>query len=580
MVVATVLAERRRSFAYERALPGPSFAEQAPRRRAGLGGAVGADSAVFLAALERSLGARSSFVPRDSLAVDADVCSIDGHPLTSVEDWWNVVRSGTLGRVSGSFALAWLEADGALAIARDPIGHRSLYYAHAGEAFVFASTVSALLECGVVARRIHLRSVAAYLAYAYVPGRATLAEGVYELLPGEVIHFRRQALERRMFWDLPSEPAQFADEPSLKLRLRTALESAVEQALPRGRVVAASLSGGIDSSLIVALAQQLSDHSVASYSITFGADYADEIAWSSLVAEHCGTSHTILEITPTAVLAHLDDTVSALDKPNGDPLTVPNALLFRAMAERSNVALNGEGGDPCFGGPKNLPMLLSALYGHGDEEGGYEAQGAIERSYLRAHLKCFDELPELLERDTYEAACAPSLESDLLPWFSDSRWHGLVSKLMAINTRFKGGHHILPKVAALSAPFGVYARSPLFSRALVELAFVIPPELKLRGTNEKYLLKRAVADLLPEAILQRPKSGMLVPVEAWFQGPLLPQARTRILGGLLPMRLFRRAYLEKLLSGQLRGLRPRRGVKIWLLLTLEAHLRALGLTAH
>jgi asparagine synthase (glutamine-hydrolysing) len=275
------------------------------------------------------------------------------------------------------------------------------------------------------------------------------------------------------------------------------------------------------------------------------------------------------------VLAHLDDTIACLDKPNGDPLTVPNALLFRAMAECSDIALNGEGGDPCFGGPKNVPMLLSALYGHGGEA-GHDDPCALERNYLRAHQKCFDELDELLGPELLQVARTPPLEHDLVPWFSDPRWNGLVSKLMAINTRFKGGHHILPKVAALSAPFGVHARSPLFSKALVELAFRIPPELKLRGSDEKYLLKRAVRDLLPRAILERPKSGMLVPVEAWFQGPLLPEARDRILGGLAPRGLLSRPYLEKLVSGKLGGLRPRRGVKIWLLVTLEAHLRALG----
>jgi asparagine synthase (glutamine-hydrolysing) len=135
----------------------------------------------------------------------------------------------------------------------------------------------------------------------------------------------------------------------------------------------------------------------------------------------------------------------------------------------------------------------------------------------------------------------------------------------------------LPKVDALAAPFGVLPRSPLFAKAIVELAFAIPPQLKLRGAEEKYLLKAAVADLLPAAIIERPKSGMLVPVEAWFQGPLLPEARRRLLDGLAPTRLFRRPYLDRLVSGKLGGLRPRRGVKIWLLITLESHLRALGL---
>ena len=126
---------------------------------------------------------------------------------------------------------------------------------------------------------------------------------------------------------------------------------------------------------------------------------------------------------------------------------------------------------------------------------------------------------------------------------------------------------------ALSFPFGVLPRSPLFDRSVVELSLGIPARLKLRGSVEKYLLKRAVADLLPTAVIDRPKSGMLVPVEGWFRGPLLPAARERLLDGLTPYNLVRREYLERLLDGKLGGLRPRHGAKVWLLVTLEAWLR-------
>jgi asparagine synthase (glutamine-hydrolysing) len=113
----------------------------------------------------------------------------------------------------------------------------------------------------------------------------------------------------------------------------------------------------------------------------------------------------------------------------------------------------------------------------------------------------------------------------------------------------------------------------LFDRAVVALACAMPPQLKLQGSVEKYLLKEAVSDLLPHAIIARPKSGMLVPVEGWFQGPLLAAARERLLDGLAAWDVVERTYLHKLLEGQLGGLRPRRGAKIWLLLTLEAWLR-------
>jgi len=212
-------------------------------------------------------------------------------------------------------------------------------------------------------------------------------------------------------------------------------------------------------------------------------------------------------------------------------------------------------------------MLLSELYGENSDP------LARERCYLRAHLKCFDDLDAALAPAVKEALSASPLEERLSPLFDDSRWHSFVTKLQAINITLKGAHHILPKVDAISAPFGVVARSPLFDRDVVELSLAIPPQLKLRGSVEKYLLKEAVRDLLPREIVDRPKSGMLVPVKAWFQGPLLPAARERLLDGLTTYGLVQRRYLERLLDGRLGGLRPRHGAKIWLLVTLEAWLR-------
>ena len=127
------------------------------------------------------------------------------------------------------------------------------------------------------------------------------------------------------------------------------------------------------------------------------------------------------------------------------------------------------------------------------------------------------------------------------------------------------------KLSGFNAPS--QANAAAFDRAVVELSLRIPARLKLKGTIEKYLLKEAVRDLLPAAIIERPKSGMLVPVEGWFRGPLLPAARERLLDGLEPYNLIRPEYLEQLLAGRLGGLRPRHGAKIWLLVTLEAWLR-------
>jgi asparagine synthase (glutamine-hydrolysing) len=523
------------------------------------------------------IGAVVTGAPGPDVVADWDACWLDGAPVADVGQWRALLAAGRLADVDGAFAVAWRTADGAWHLARDAIGERTLYYAPRPDGLAFASTVPALLATGRVARTLDVPAVAAYLAYAYVPGDATLLAGIREVLPGEVLHVRGGAVTRRRFWTPPAEPAwePFPDEAALRRGLRARLEDAVARRLPPGEPAGAFLSGGIDSSLVVALARRLSDKPVLTYSVSFGPDYPNELAWSSLVAEHCETEHRVVELSPSVVLHHLDDAVGLLDKPIGDPLTVPNALLFRDAAADAGVVLNGEGGDPCFGGPKNVPMLLAEWLGDGaDAEAG--GGPARERSYLRAHQKCYDDLPAMLTEDAAAALAAAPLEAPLAPRLADPRWRSFVTRLMALNVSFKGGHHILPKVDALSAPFGVLPRAPLFARPVVEMAFAIPPQLKLRGSVEKYLLKESVRDLLPPTILERPKSGMLVPVEGWFAprgGPLHAHARERLLDGLAAWGLFRRPWLEQLLAGRLGGLRPRHGAKTWLLVTLEAWLR-------
>lgn len=560
--------------------PGPSFGTaSAAARPAGshrIAGASGALPPERERRLRATLGERARLLDGSrpgTLVADLDGCRLDRAPVATEAELHAAVRAGRLADLEGAFAIAWTDDAGALHLARDPIGHRSLYYAiHAGQ-LVFASRLRALADAFELPRRIALRSVAAFLSCAYVPSRETLLEGIFELLPGEHATFAAGRLSRALFWDLPGDPPPISDEAELRAALRAELEREIGAALPAGEPVCASLSGGIDSSLVAAIARKLHRPPVRTFSISFGAEHKNELPWSSLVAAHAGTEHRIVELRPDAIVAHLDDTIARMDKPNGDPLTVPNALLFREMSRHGTVVLNGEGGDPCFGGPKNVPMLLAELYGDGaDGDPAY----ARERSYLRAHSKCYDDLASMLSPDAHAAATTPPLEHDLAPWFRDPGRPSFVGTLMAINVRFKGGHHILPKVDALSEPFGVLPRSPLFAKSIVELAFRIPATLKLAGAVEKYLLKEAVRDLLPSEIVDRPKSGMLVPVEGWFQGPLLPEARTRLLDGLAKLPIFQRPMLEQLIAGKRLGLRPRRGVKIWLLLTLESHLRQLG----
>ena len=519
--------------------------------------------------MQKLLGAHGAALESAGVVADHDACSLNGAQIAN----WQLALMH-MAEIDGAFALASFDGK-RLLLAADPSGHRSLYYyVTSDQTIVFASQLQLLLASGLVPRRIHLAMVPFYLSFAYLPGPETLVQGIRVLPAGSALSADSNGASVTPFWQLPEESRSFQSEHVLRAALRSTLERAVQRALPEPDApVGAFLSGGVDSSLVLALMQQLHPGPLRSWSVAFGPGHANELAFSEAMARHCNCPQEVVEILPEHIQADFDRTVQALSEPNGDPLTVPNFRMFARAAE-TGIVLNGEGGDPCFGGPKNAPMLLAELLGDGADD---EDDFFRERCYLRAHLKCYDELPHMLIPGLAGLLSSHPLEKFVQGWFQDARWSSYLNRLMAVNIAFKGAHHILPKVDHLGAPFGVCARSPLFDRRVVDFSFQIPAQLKRNGATEKYLLKAAVRDLLPAHIIDRPKSGMMVPVEAWFQGPLLPWAKERLLDSLASYNLIRKPWMEALLAGKLGGLRPRRGVKIWLLLTLESWLRGAGM---
>jgi len=453
---------------------------------------------------------------------------------------------------------------GTVALRRDAIGHQSLFYRVTPDGVHWGRRLSGVAATGA---SLHFPSLSAYFSCAYSPGPETLLVGHFAVEPGTEVHISKEGVRRLRQWELPASPTEESSEAELQASLRAGLEAAVVRRLPQAGVpVAATVSGGVDSSLVVALVRRLYTGELSAHSIAFGPEHANELEFSGAVAQHLGIPHRVLHLSPQDISAAFDATIASLAELNGDPLTVPNYLMFREVG--GGCLFNGEGGDPCFGGPKNAPMMLDLLLGVEED--------SLPKGYLRAHQRLFDDLSIALRPEVLERSSTESLETTIATFLESPRWPGFVDRLMAINVIFKGAWHILPKVESLGAAHGVMPCSPLFDRELVELAFRIPGPLKRKGAIEKYLLKQAVSDLLPTQIVERPKSGMMVPVEHWFSGPLKSWASERLLDGLARFELFDRRWLENLVRGKTGGLRPRRGIKIWQLLTLESWLRTVG----
>ncbi|MET0647653.1 MAG: asparagine synthase-related protein [Pyrinomonadaceae bacterium] len=485
--------------------------------------------------------------------------------------------------LSGAYAFCvWDRERETLWLVRDRVGAETLYHTtDGGVRYAGARSREVVSDA---TREVDAVAVRDYLCCAFVPGGRTMWRGLREVRPGTVV--RLPEGETTVYWLVEERVA--GERMSLEAYgacLRAALEQVVSDCLPERAPVGVYLSGGLDSSCVAALAARLHDRPVHSYSIHFGPECPNELEFSELVARHCRTTHHVIEITPEEMWDLLPETMAHLDDPIGDPLTVPNLILGRAARAEVGTILNGEGGDPCFGGPKNQPMLLTQLYrpsnapaAHGESaeeterHEGARASGAaldIVNAYLASFQKCAADLPRLLRAEVWEEVRAePSVFADAF-----NSPGSYLNNLMFVNTRFKGADHILTKVNNLTRAAGLRGHSPLFDDRVVELSLEIPPEYKLEGAREKAVLKAAVADLLPARILERPKSGMMVPVQRWFR----ERWRRRAAALLLSRRARTRRFLAQAVVRDWLNYRgdvwARYGVKLWLLVSLELWLQ-------
>ncbi len=302
---------------------------------------------------------------------------------------WEKEGEGCIGKLEGifSFIVGEKKRD-RLWLVRDPSGGRTLYYTRRDSTYYIAPRLATLQPWH--SRNLDWVALRGYLCTAFVPGERTLWQGVREVRPGTILCLPEG--KTRAYWHLkedilPEPMAWHARE------LRSLLDRIVCEYLPANEPVGVYLSGGLDSSCITALAARFCHSPIFTYSIHFGSDCPNELEFSSLVARHCQTQHRILEITPAQMWEELAIAMAHLDDPIGDPLTVPNYLLAKLARKDVRVILNGEGGDPCFGGPKNQPMLLDRLYNL--------TQTDLLSAYLTSYKKCAEDLPRLLQPDIF-----------------------------------------------------------------------------------------------------------------------------------------------------------------------------------
>jgi asparagine synthase (glutamine-hydrolysing) len=508
-------------------------------------------------------------------------------------------------KLDGMFAFAiWDRRRERLLLGRDRMGKKPLYYWRSAQTFVFASEIKGVLAHPDVPRELDERAMSAYLTFGYVPTPHTFFEGVKSLPPAHVLTVEpggEPAVER--YWQLQVPGVDGAPEPlDLSLneaaqQVRGLLRDAISRRLIADVPLGAFLSGGIDSSAIVAVMAGVMGEPVKTFTIGFeDRDGFDERGFARAVATRFGTEHHEAVVHPEAVEL-VERLVWHHDQPFGDSSAVPTYLLNEVACEHVTVALSGDGGDELFAGYERFAAGLAvdrvlAVPGplrragkraldaipstglHGRVGRAQRFAALVDEGMPWAYLGWISYVPEAWRRRLLPGADAWARADYALLWSSLAGAKPL-DQLLALNIETYLVDDLLVKMDRTSMAHGLEVRSPFLDTELVEFAVRLAPSLKLRGLSLKRVLKRAVSDLLPGEILNRHKRGFAVPLDRWFREDLESYAQSMLgAGARLRGRLNGQA-LDQLLAEHRSGAHAH-GNALWTLLTLEIFLRRHG----
>jgi asparagine synthase (glutamine-hydrolysing) len=500
----------------------------------------------------------------------------------------------------GMFAFAlWDARQATLLLARDRFGEKPLYYGQRPDGFVFASELGALVADERTPATLSLPALDAYLALQYVPSPHTIYEGLEKLPAGHTLQIRcgGRPVVRRYYRPGFEPSLARLDGRQAAARVRQTVETAVRDRLMSDVPLGAFLSGGIDSSIVVACMARALGKPVKTFSIGFSeAGLADsELPYARLVAERYRTDHHELVVEPDMV-GLLPDIVRHHGEPFGDTSAVPTRYLCGLARQHVTVALSGDAGDEAFGGYRryvwaHVADLLARLPGPlrglaaatlGAVPGGrsrwlreFGARLSTDEAtrYLRfvSHFSAQEkaeiytpELRQRFARDATAEAFAVRLHDSTAP--------DLVGRLQELDCDTYLPDDILAKVDIASMSHGLEARAPFCDQDVVALGLGLPGHLKLRGGKGKLILKQAFADLVPPEIVARRKKGFALPIGRWLAGRLHGTARDLLLSPEARQRgLFLPSAVESLLDRHRAG--EDHGERIWNLMALETWFR-------
>jgi len=524
--------------------------------------------------------------------------------LRAYEEW----GPDCLRRFNGMFALAiWDEGASRLFLARDRIGEKPLYYYHDSDRLIFGSEIKAILADPVVPRRLNPRGLANFLCVGHAVAPETIYQNIYKLLPGHYLIAQGGQVRTSQYWDVGDEPqlpvGSILTEAGYAERILSLLDDSVRRRMVADVPVGAFLSGGVDSSTIVALMKRHASGPVRTFSLGFniGGTYYNELSDANVVAKYLGTEHHELYAEHVDLVQTLRVLVYHYDEPFADPAAFPLYLLSRFAREHVKVVLSGDGGDELFGGyqryavdrfasfyqrlpevlTKNLiPALAGKLPSLRRNKYIFRTLGLADRArrYVSWLTMFTPEMQaELLGADLRAAVVGHDPGGPHYAYYhalNGNTANDHLNRLMYVDLKTMLVDGYMEKTDKATMACGLEARVPLLDHRLVELAFQIPGHFKISGGSSKRILKRAVRDLLPLSVLRKPKHGFAVPLDPWFRGELkdfsfevLLDARTRQRG------YFNMDFIERLWREHVGG-HAVWTEHLWILLNFELWHRA------
>ena len=494
----------------------------------------------------------------------------------------------------GMFAFAiWDDKARTLFVARDRAGKKPLYYTTtANGTFVFGSELKALLEHPDVQRDLNPEGLDAYFTLGYVPDPLSIFQNIHKLPPGCYLTFKEGKVAVRQYWDFELEPAESTREEDYLDELRLLLDESVRLRLISDVPLGAFLSGGIDSSTVVALMARNMGQPVKTFSIGFHEDSYNELKYARVTAQKYGTDHHEFFVTPD-ICEVVDDLAWHFDEPFADSSAIPTYMVSKLARDHVTVVLSGDGGDELFagytryvvdrkrGGFERLPKpLREGVMRPLSERLPHAAWG---RNYLHnvsldpisRYLDSVSVFTNLNRRSLYTSDFARQLGpggyvANLFNKLVENvKSDEPIDRLLYLDSKTYLPGDILTKVDRMSMAVSLEARAPLLDHKLIEFVTRVPAALKLAGLETKHLLKRAVRDLVPAEILNRPKQGFGVPIQEWIN----QQLRSRIHDTLSDARTKQRGYIDShyvsvLLDEHERGRRDH-SMSLWALVMLE-----------